>query len=684
MTLLRYLILLTFLLSWSVSFAQNDGENEDDENTSKVYNLEIQKIEYQFKGTKSFDESALEGIINTSKSDYLLKSDFYTDSKRIQKYYFDNGFLDAHVDTATQMGDDSTKVIAIFIIEEKARYKINKVVYNGIESVDDATTALINRNKILVRDRHYNKAEVQLEITRVLTILVNNGYALAQADIPDIVKFISKDTALVDKVDILLNFTTRGRYNFGKTTITLKDNVYDIPIDDIRRELEYNEGELYNKEKLVLSENRIAKIAIFENGRIQIDKINSAHNIIDLKINATVTNKYELKPEILGYDIAGRFYFGSGLSFTNKYFFGGGRVFTSSLRAMIHNFDFYRFEGLASLYQPHLFDNDQITGTDNFGVTSRYEDKYNITTIKNIASMKYTLKNYTYFNNLVFDWNLSNERVYYDTLKVPLPPDDQDTIFLPNAITNQFTSSLGFSVVHNQVDNLQYPTSGTYAVYSIEESGLLGGLVKKIFNTYTTSYFKVTTQNKIFWDLSNEDKLKGTAVLGTKLVVGNIFQYGENNFTINNIQVEGDLVPSEANYKIGGGTSLRGWPADRLAANVPAEIGGGFIIDGSFEHRTKPFALSKNTLIKDLGFVTFFDYGNVWDSYKSFQLNKIAMAIGGGIRYYTIVGAVRLDLGFRLYDPGASEKQWLFENDLGTIFKSGYKMQIQIGIGNTF
>jgi len=57
-------------------------------------------------------------------------------------------------------------------------------------------------------------------------------------------------------------------------------------------------------------------------------------------------------------------------------------------------------------------------------------------------------------------------------------------------------------------------------------------------------------------------------------------------------------------------------------------------------------------LIRDLGFATFVDYGNIWSSYKAFRPDHIAIAIGGGIRYYTIVGAFRFDVGWKLFDPG--------------------------------
>jgi outer membrane protein assembly factor BamA len=50
--------------------------------------------------------------------------------------------------------------------------------------------------------------------------------------------------------------------------------------------------------------------------------------------------------------------------------------------------------------------------------------------------------------------------------------------------------------------------------------------------------------------------------------------------------------------------------------------------------------------------VAFFcDAGNVWDKTASIALNNFAIAIGTGLRYNTLFGAIRVDFGFKFYDP---------------------------------
>ena len=78
-----------------------------------------------------------------------------------------------------------------------------------------------------------------------------------------------------------------------------------------------------------------------------------------------------------------------------------------------------------------------------------------------------------------------------------------------------------------------------------------------------------------------------------------------------------------------------------------------------------------------------FDFGNVWSDANKFRLNEIALSVGGGLRYYTVVGAVRLDLGFKLYDPRPGHvgvTNWIWQD--GANFKDKYS--IHIALGNSF
>ncbi len=639
--------------------------------------LQLNDLNLVFKNTKTFEESDLKNLLLTGTTSDFSPAEFSNDSKKLEKFYFDNGFFDVHVDTSTKI-EDKTNVTATLYIFENYRYRIDSINYEGLEDISDAAQRQLNIDKLIKVNDYYNKFNIQLEITRVVSVLQNNGYAIASSDPPDIIKTISTDTLRSRRIIVNLEFIPNHIFSFGLTHITLINNNYNIPSDDIKRQLEYQEGEIYSKEKLVLSENRISKLAIFENGRIQISSIDSNARVINLMINATVTNKYELKPEVLGYNISNKFYGGLGVSFTDKYFFGGARVLTASIRGLAHSIEDYRLEAFSEMTQPHLFNNDHVTGKIRPGISVYSVPDFRITQIKNITSVSYELPKYTYFNNLIAEWNLGNERLSYNVdLK---ESDTSDVVLLPGPFNlNIFTSSLSFTMAHYGTNSAIYPTTGSSAAYTLEESGLLGSIIKSIFNTSTDRFLKVTALNKFYFHLGDPT---GFSVLASKILVGNILEYGENNFTVGDVVLNSLNVPRESKFISGGSSSIRGWKSKGLGNVRDKQFGGNFIIEASIEHRTKPFSDAKS-IIKDLGFVTFIDIGNIWENIREFRINELAAAIGGGIRYYTIVGAIRFDLGFKLYDPDRVDKNWLFQAPLSELFKPA-RLEFQIGIGNTF
>ena len=64
------------------------------------------------------------------------------------------------------------------------------------------------------------------------------------------------------------------------------------------------------------------------------------------------------------------------------------------------------------------------------------------------------------------------------------------------------------------------------------------------------------------------------------------------------------------------------------------------------------------------------DYGNVWETHSDFKIEQIAIAIGFGLRYNIFIGPVRVDFGFKLFDPlSIGGEKWLYQNSFKNIFK---------------
>jgi len=643
-----------------------------DKTLNKIF--EIDEIDISFNTLEShFEKSDIELLLASKSGDNFDIETYLQDVERIKKYYFDNGFFDAVVDTGIVYNTADEEVIEKFKIIENARYSYYEINYNGLDSIDNLLKGLIIKpeDKIIVKGRYYSKDSIKLELNRVMNLLFNHGYATANSANPEILKYESSVERLKNKININFTFHPELKYTFGKTDVKFIDKKYNVTREDILREITYKENEIYDKSEVVNSELNLSKISLIENPRINIDKIDSNNKKIDFIIKALIRNKYDVTPEIFGYYFQQLFYVGAGISFSDKNFFGGGRVLTSSLRYYFHSFKDYRLEYINSIFQPFLFNNRNISGNWDIGAEVRLFESGNITQIKNAFGISYTLPNYTYINKLSAKWEVENTHAIIYNLFV-----DADFDY------NYFTSALTFTALHNSTNDLKFPYSGYYQSYSIEDGGLLGGLVRKIFNTNTLSYVKFSNFNSKYFNLSNQ-RTNVPSALALKFSTGVIFEYGVNSFFINGVEVQTDRVPNDKKFVCGGSSSIRGWAANQLGIVADKSIGGDFIIESSVEQRLRPFLNVSNVYLRDLGFAAFVDFGNAWSEIGKFKFNEIALAAGGGIRYYTIIGAIRFDMGFKIYDPqpgNVGGSNWIFGKGSNFIDKYNF----QFGIGNTF
>ena len=288
--------------------------------------------------------------------------------------------------------------------------------------------------------------------------------------------------------------------------------------------------------------------------------------------------------------------------------------------------------------------------------------------LTNSLVLNYYIRKYTFYNYLTVQLSADLNRLKY---KKDYPTD---SVVVPSGtISNSMNSVLGFTATHNNTNNVFNPSSGFFHAITLEEAGILPALLNKISkNIDYSQYFKFYLQNYFYFDLSQG---LGSRIFALANRIGDIVEFGKG----------GNIISVLPLYKFfsGGGNSVRGWGAQKNGILDNTQNGGKFLLEGSFEFRWMMFEGSTG-FTKDFGTVFFLDYGNVWETQKQFKLNEIALAIGFGLRYYTFVGPVRIDFGFKLYDPTAADgNKWLF-SDFKKIFPSPPKYAIQFGLGNAF
>lgn len=107
-------------------------------------------------------------------------------------------------------------------------------------------------------------------------------------------------------------------------------------------------------------------------------------------------------------------------------------------------------------------------------------------------------------------------------------------------------------------------------------------------------------------------------------------------------------LPNLYRFKAGGSTSVRGYGFEQLSNN---NIGSNNLVTASFEAEYRIFG--------KWSLAAFFDVGNAFNDWSEVKLKKGA---GIGVRWYTIAGAMRVDVAQALDEP---DKPWRIHFTIG-------------------
>ncbi|MEW5723279.1 MAG: BamA/TamA family outer membrane protein, partial [Thermodesulfobacteriota bacterium] len=123
-------------------------------------------------------------------------------------------------------------------------------------------------------------------------------------------------------------------------------------------------------------------------------------------------------------------------------------------------------------------------------------------------------------------------------------------------------------------------------------------------------------------------------------------------------------LPVWDKFQLGGMHSLRGFRWGQVSPKDPVTgeyIGGEKMALFNFE--------LVFPLIKETGFmgVIFYDTGNVWTEAQDYDFGDMRMSYGGGIRFYSPMGPLRLEYG-KIIDRRAGEPEENWEFSMGTLF----------------
>jgi outer membrane protein insertion porin family len=472
--------------------------------------------------------------------------------------------------------------------------------------------------------------------------------------------------------DTIQSQETKIGYVYESRRLNYAYHVFDRRIR-LRPQKPYSEANLFDTQRL------IGNMDLFKFVNISPD---TSSRKLNINIFTQPTERFQISDEIglnVFQGLPGPFI---NLALKNRNTLGGAEIFETNLRFAIDGQTSFseqnRFyssiqAGLnASLNFPRLLFPRKLIyrslreNLENYTPTTRLSLGYNYvrrpeyTRTNLVAAISYQgqLKNSTY------NFTLSELSVV-NTSNLSQAFDEQLNILQNqgNPIRQSFTQAVVSSIymVYTFNNNTGNDTKKSHYIRLLAETG---GNLAGIINAN-----KLGQDNKIlglpyfqFWRFNSTFHYylplnQKFSVLAARFNLGLAKSYGNSS-----------TLPYEKFFFAGGGSSLRAWQPRRLGLgeSPPVDTLGNFdyrfekpgeiILEGNLEWRFPLFGFIRGALFVDAGNVWSWEERNPKLPGSQFKINQfweqIALNTGFGLRFNLPFLLFRVDLGYRVYDPG--------------------------------
>lgn len=631
---------------------------------------------------------------------------FQDDLSYLKAFYHNYGFFDTQIDTVINSDGGSWLDIQLKF-DEKERRTIGDVHYLFNGPINEKQSAEIISKSKLQKLNGYSVFDIKSERDRVITELLDNGYAFTTTDsiqvladtshYPQINLSFNVSPSFLSKIDhqsLYINTTKEGdTLTYPKTPVETKEGIkiYSTDLEELDpeillRQMDLKYGEIYTPRNRISSLRNLGELGIFRSVEVTADSTtinpDNTHNIFP-KYELALSPKHEIRPE-LRIDTKSNGSFGVDLIYTNKNIFHSAEYMRMNIGGSMQiPLLFFFGSDSSSNYGSEWSVNTGIdfnfpyfVGTRNksqvsFKVQRAKKQRYNFTNISAGLKVEYKHSDITrsYFDLWELNW-VDAGQLYFSRISVD------------SLIRGPYLNSIFRWTIQRANTDLINRNYGNTQDFLLEESGLIPRLISnyvsgsksKVDNItgsiYGLDYFQyIKTQTEFRWYVQTAP----TTVVASKLLFGYMMPYGVSSQT-----------PVLNRFIAGGPSSLRGWFPATIGPGSSNLVNNGYAdikLEGSVEYR-KTWSESWGTSI-------FIDYGNVWDrqGIGAFKIGsfykELGVDYGLGIKYFLPIGPVRFDFAWKAYDPSKPiderfvMKKWRFGEMWNTI-------SIYFGIGHAF
>lgn len=597
-------LLLIFFISLNDLYAFQ--EEEVSERNPVVWSVDIE-------GNEAYRAIVLKEVIaNESPSLYQkifrLFDDFYytedevrRDRIRLRRYYERRGFHMVEVDYQVTEKDDEWKKNILFTIREGVPLSIqsSEVTIQADSSVSQQIRA--SRDFDRAMSRHEYRAGRRFEPIRqpdvegaFLEALGNMGYAWSEIDIQTVVD------SLAGQVDIEIQIIPNSKTYFSEFQV---EGELSVPKRVLIRQSGLKEGEQYSRSELQNAQRNIFNHHLFRFATITLPE--QPHD----STLSTLIRVREFEPRTIQASV------GVGMEeivrgqvqWEHRNINGRGHRYSANARA-----SFIEQRLSTDYLVPYIFNSKSRNVTSLFGL-HRLEEAFELFQAGLNNSLIYQI-----------DQNKTASLSYEYSLNEELSRDRQ--VDLPDTVLSYDISSFVLSGYYSE--GYSRGQRGWILQPSIELSG-----------TFGETSFKF---QKLNLDVRRYTPLTSSLTLANRVDGGVIFY------------TQPDSLPSNIRYYSGGTNSVRGWNRQRLGPTIPVfdeqgnfdsyiPLGGRASFLFNVELRQ-----SLDRIIPNFGLAAFLDGGQVWQSISNLNERPIQFGAGGGIRYQSPIGPVRVDIAYKL------------------------------------
>ncbi len=417
------------------------------------------------------------------------------DQQKLRQFYLTQGYADFRVVSAVaELTPDRRDFIITYVVEEGQRYKFGNV---SVESdIRDFSPAQLTANLPMRAGQWYNAQQVEDTITRLNELAGLFGYAFADVrpaytrsrenlTMGIVFRVSEAPRVYVERIDISGNTTTHDKV--------------------IRREFRLAEGDAFNNVRVRRSRDRIQSLGFFQDNLEISQTQGSAPDrvILGVELEERATGQLQLSA---GFSSLERFLV--NLSIEQRNFRGLGQ----QLRAAI-NYSSYSKSLELGFTEPYLFDRNIAIGFDVFrrdlnsfnffgsDRTTTYEQTTTGGQIRAGVPLTETLSLALRYG-LSYDEIGLNQGLYYTDPDGAGPlPAQCDPLragrYLCDVIGNRLSSTLGYSLVWDTLNNRIRPSRGARVAFSMDFAGL-GGDVRYLRSRLSAAKYWTVLGNFVF------------------------------------------------------------------------------------------------------------------------------------------------------------------------------------------